>query len=123
VDEEAVVSALQALRQRGIRIAIDDFGTGYSSLAYLRRLPVDILKIDRSFVSNITSDSGDASLAAAIVSMGRALGLKLVAEGVETAAQQDLLAGWGCDDFQGFVYSPALPPEELAALLASGRRG
>jgi len=115
-EEASVVAALEALRARGIRVAIDDFGTGYSSLAYLRRLPVDTLKIDRSFVQHIEESRGDAALAAAIVSMGRALDLKLVAEGVETAGQRELLRGWGCDELQGFVFSPALPPAALEEL-------
>ena len=115
-DEASVVSVLRKLRAQGIRVAIDDFGTGFSSLAYLRRLPVDILKIDRSFVMNIARNGDDASLAAAIVSMGRALRLELVAEGVETDEQRDLLASWGCDEFQGFGFSPAVPAADVQAL-------
>ena len=115
-DDASVVRELEALRARGVRVAIDDFGTGFSSLAYLRRLPVDILKIDRSFVSDIARDGGDAALVAAIVSMGRALQLELVAEGVETDEQRELLASWGCDEFQGFRFSPAVPASDVLAL-------
>ena len=99
---------------------MDDFGTGYSSFAYLRRLPVDALKIDRSFVMDIATSPGDAALTAAIVAMGRALGLHVVAEGVETEEQRELLAGWGCHEMQGFLYSPAVPADELEVLLTGG---
>jgi diguanylate cyclase (GGDEF)-like protein len=115
-DEEAVTATLRALHDRGIRIALDDFGTGYSSLNYLRRLPVDTLKIDRSFVLDIESDAGSAALVEAIIAMARALRLRVVAEGVETAGQQDRLRRWGCDEFQGFLFSPALPVESLEEL-------
>jgi EAL domain-containing protein (putative c-di-GMP-specific phosphodiesterase class I) len=100
----------------GVQIAIDDFGTGYSSLSYLRRLPVDILKIDRAFVENIEVDEEDAALAEAIIAMARALRLKVVAEGVETPGQREILAGWGCDAYQGFVFSPAVPASDVHGL-------
>ncbi len=116
-DEETVSATLRALHDRGIRIALDDFGTGYSSLNYLRRLPVDTLKIDRSFVRDIEKDASGAALIEAIIAMAKALRLKVVAEGVETPGQRDLLRRWGCDEFQGFVFSPALPVEALEALL------
>jgi diguanylate cyclase (GGDEF)-like protein/PAS domain S-box-containing protein len=116
-DEPRVVAALEALRAQGMRISIDDFGTGYSSLAYLRRLPVDTLKVDRSFVQGIAANEGDAALTAAIVSMARALGLRTVAEGVETEAQRDLLRGFGCDEMQGWLVSKAVPAEEIEARL------
>ncbi len=116
-DEPRVVAALEALRAQGLRISIDDFGTGYSSLAYLRRLPVDTLKIDRSFVQGIADNEGDAALTAAIVSMARALGLRTVAEGVETEAQRDLLRSFGCDEMQGWLVSKAVSAEEIEARL------
>ena len=119
-DEPRVVAALEALRARGTRIAIDDFGTGYSSLAYLRRLPVDILKIDRSFVQGIADSEGDAALTAAIVSMARALGLRTVAEGVETEAQRALLLRFGCDEMQGWLVSRAVSAEEIEERLRAG---
>jgi diguanylate cyclase (GGDEF)-like protein/PAS domain S-box-containing protein len=115
-DEAAVVGALEALRRLGIRIAIDDFGTGYSSFSYLRRLPVDVLKIDRSFVEHIETSPDEAALLGAIVSMGRALRLRVIAEGVETVGQRQLLTSWGCDEMQGFLVSPAVPAEDAAAL-------
>jgi diguanylate cyclase (GGDEF)-like protein len=121
-DEEAVGATLRTLHDRGIRIALDDFGTGYSSLNYLRRLPVDTLKIDRSFVLDIESDAGSAALVEAIIAMARALRLRVVAEGVETAGQREQLRRWGCDEFQGFVFSPAVPPESLEALFERTRR-
>lgn len=108
-DERSVVSQLETLRELGVRVSVDDFGTGYSSFAYLRRLPADAIKIDRSFVVAIADSRADAALAESIVSMGRALGLEVIAEGVETAAQRDLLAGYGCDLMQGFLVSPAVP--------------
>jgi diguanylate cyclase (GGDEF)-like protein/PAS domain S-box-containing protein len=119
-DEAAVVGALEALRRLGIRIAIDDFGTGYSSFSYLRRLPVDVLKIDRSFVKDIETSPDEAALLGAIVSMGRALRLRVIAEGVETMGQRELLTGWGCDEMQGFLVSPAVPAAAAAALPPEG---
>ena len=119
-DEPRVVAALEALRAQGLRISIDDFGTGYSSLAYLRRLPVDTLKIDRSFVSNIAENADDAALTGAIVSMARALRLRVVAEGVETTAQRDLLRSFGCDEMQGYLISRAVPAAEIETLLSDG---
>jgi diguanylate cyclase (GGDEF)-like protein len=110
-DEQAVVAELEVLRRSGIRIHVDDFGTGYSSFAYLRRLPVDTLKIDRSFVNGIATNGEDAALAASIVSMGKALGLRLIAEGVETEAQHALLASWHCDEIQGFYFGRPVPAE------------
>jgi len=107
-DMRGVVEELERLRALGIRISLDDFGTGYSSFAYLRRLPVDTIKIDRSFVSEIVESEADAQLAASIVQMGHALGLEVVAEGVETAEQRDLLVRFGCDVMQGFLISPAV---------------
>jgi len=112
-DEKVVVAALVALRARGVRVAVDDFGTGYSSLSYLRTLPVDALKIDRSFVRDIGEREDEAALAAAIVSMGHALRLRVVAEGVEAARQQALLEAWGCDELQGFLFARPMPADAL----------
>jgi diguanylate cyclase (GGDEF)-like protein len=112
-DPARVVAQLEELRSLGIQISLDDFGTGYSSLSYLRRLPVDALKIDRSFVRDIGTRADDAALVAAIVSMGKALRLRVVAEGVEREEQRALLRSWGCDEMQGFLVSPAIPPGEL----------
>ena len=110
-DETAAVADLEAMRAAGLRIHVDDFGTGYSSFAYLRRLPVDVLKVDRSFIQEITESADDAALAASIVSMGRALGLRVIAEGVETPEQCALLESWACDEIQGFVYGRPVPAE------------
>jgi EAL domain-containing protein (putative c-di-GMP-specific phosphodiesterase class I) len=112
-DATTVVTALRALREMGIRVSIDDFGTGYSSLSYLRTLPVDTLKIDRAFVRDIENSPDDAALTAAIVSMGKALRLCVVAEGVETEGQRRLLIGWGCNEMQGFLVSPAKPARDV----------
>jgi diguanylate cyclase (GGDEF)-like protein/PAS domain S-box-containing protein len=116
-DEEHVIETLHAVREMGVKIALDDFGTGYSSLSYLRRLPVDVLKIDMSFIRGITLSREDAALARAIVAMGDALGLSVVAEGVETADQREMLRDWGCTELQGFLVSPALPACEAVRWL------
>jgi diguanylate cyclase (GGDEF)-like protein/PAS domain S-box-containing protein len=112
-DEQVVVEALHALRARGVRVAVDDFGTGYSSLSYLRTLPVDSLKIDRSFIQGVSASADDAALTAAIVSMGHALRLSVVAEGVEHSEQHALLARWGCDELQGFLFAHPMPFDAL----------
>lgn len=109
---------LQALSQLGVKLAIDDFGTGYSSLGYLKRFPIDRLKIDRSFVRGLPGDPSDAGIVAAIVSLGRALQLEIVAEGVETEAQRAFLAGTGCEQYQGFLFAPALDSASFEARLS-----
>ena len=116
-DVEANVAQLAALRERGIRIAIDDFGTGLSSLAYLKRLPIDKLKIDRAFIKELPHDSDDAAIAMAVISMARGLGLSVVAEGVETEAQRDLLRALDCDHAQGYLYSRPVPAECVTSFL------
>lgn len=108
---------LSRLRAQGIRISLDDFGTGYSSLAYLSRLPIDQLKIDKSFVMRLPGDATDAMVAQTIIGMGRGLGLEVMAEGVETEAQRRFLAQHGCDAFQGFLIARPLPAAEFSALL------
>jgi EAL domain-containing protein (putative c-di-GMP-specific phosphodiesterase class I) len=113
-DVDDNIRLLTALRDRGVRIGIDDFGTGLSSLAYLKRLPAVKLKIDRSFVRDLPQDLGDAAIVEAAVSMAHALGLQVVAEGVETEAQHQMLGRLGCNYGQGFLYSPALEPREFA---------
>ncbi|MCX7897408.1 MAG: EAL domain-containing protein [Rhodocyclaceae bacterium] len=112
---------LQRLRALGVKIAIDDFGTGYSSLAYLRRFPIDTLKIDQSFVRNLEHDPSDRQIAATIVAMARNLRLSVLAEGVETPAQFELLRSLGCEAYQGFLFAKPLPAEEIAAWLAHPR--
>lgn len=121
-DEDAAVAILSQLQAIGVRVAVDDFGTGYSSLAYLKRFPLDSLKVDRSFVQDITARSGDASITRAVIRMGHELALRVVAEGVETAGQLDLLVAAGCDQIQGYFFSRPLPPEGFAGLLQEGRR-
>jgi EAL domain-containing protein (putative c-di-GMP-specific phosphodiesterase class I) len=113
----AVLAVLDRLRQHGVRIAIDDFGTGYSSMAYLRTLPVDILKIDRAFVQESAGGTDPAAFLRAIVQMGRSLRLRTVAEAVETAAQASRLRQLHCTLAQGYYFSRPIPPEDLDALL------
>ena len=105
---------LEALRVMGVRVAMDDFGTGYSSLSYLSTLPVDAIKIDRSFVSDLESRSGPGVLVRAVVEMAKALHLDIVAEGVENWQQQAILNGLGCPNSQGYLFSPPLPVGEFA---------
>jgi len=102
-------------------IAIDDFGVGYSSLSYLARLPVDALKIDRSFVVSITDDSAQATVVRSIVSLAQSLRVKVIAEGVETEEQARMLALLGCDQLQGYLFNRPLPASEVASLLQSAR--
>ena len=104
----------------GIKISIDDFGTGYSSLAYLKKLPIHELKIDRSFVNGIATERDDRSIAIAIIDMSRALGMRVVAEGVETQDQLNVLTEEGCDMVQGFLFYRPLSPESFAEVLRSG---
>ena len=111
------IAKMHALRAHGVSFALDDFGTGYSSLAYLKQLPLDMLKIDRSFVLDLLTDRNDAVIARTILALGRGLGLRVLAEGVETAAQRDFLFQHGCDAYQGFLYSRALPAEALGPML------
>jgi predicted signal transduction protein with EAL and GGDEF domain len=115
-DEKSVIQTLTELRALGVAVSLDDFGTGYSSLSYLRSLPVDTLKIDRAFVRNITHSEEDAALTAAIVSMGKARGLNVIAEGVETIEQRRLLTSFGCDEIQGFLIARALPADEAGCV-------
>ncbi|MEE1865961.1 MULTISPECIES: putative bifunctional diguanylate cyclase/phosphodiesterase [Pseudomonas] len=114
-DADASMAVLQKLADMGVDLSIDDFGTGYSSLMYLKRLPANELKIDRGFVRDLEQDSDDAAIVSAIVALGQALGLRIVAEGVETDRQQNFLTRLGCDSLQGYLLGQPLPPERFIA--------
>ncbi|MDQ7048923.1 MAG: EAL domain-containing protein [Enterobacterales bacterium] len=118
-EHDYIEKALFELHDLGICIAMDDFGTGYSSLSYLRKYPFDVLKIDRSFVKDITNDSADRELINATIAMAHGLGLKVVAEGVETKEQYDFLKELNCDFAQGYLFSKPMPELELHALAKS----
>jgi EAL domain-containing protein (putative c-di-GMP-specific phosphodiesterase class I) len=110
------IAKMNVLKLHGVSFALDDFGTGYSSLAYLKQLPLDMLKIDRSFVLDLLTNQNDAVIARTIIALGHSLGLRVLAEGVETAAQRDFLFQHGCDAYQGYLCAPALPASVAAAV-------
>lgn len=118
---ESTIAILQCIKKMGVRLAIDDFGTGYSSLSYLQKFPIDVLKIDQSFVRNLSTDSNDAALVSAIISLGKSLNLNIIAEGVETREQLDFLRVQECEEVQGYFFSKALAAEAFTSLLSSGR--
>jgi diguanylate cyclase (GGDEF)-like protein/PAS domain S-box-containing protein len=119
-DAESTITILHKLRALGVQFSIDDFGTGYSSLSYLKRFPIDRIKIDQSFVREITSNPEDAAVSQAIISLSHSLNLKTVAEGVETAEQQEFLRTLQCDEIQGFHFSRPVPEQEMGVLLKDG---
>ncbi|WP_250032437.1 putative bifunctional diguanylate cyclase/phosphodiesterase [Paractinoplanes maris] len=119
-DVDAAIEVLHALRRFGVRLAIDDFGTGYSSLSYLQRLPVDTIKIDRSFVEHVEANPDNLAMAEAIVDLGQTLGLSTVAEGIETPGQRDTLLRLGCEYGQGYLFSRPVDADQLARLLRAG---
>ncbi len=119
--QDDAIGMLTALREDGIHLAVDDFGTGYSSLGALRRLPADLLKIDRSFVTGLPDDEEDSSIAWTIVRLAQRLGMTVLAEGVATVAQREALCALGCDQAQGYLFSPPLPAATFASELAAGR--
>ncbi|WP_134929028.1 EAL domain-containing protein, partial [Pseudomonas protegens] len=114
---EATLATLQAIKALGVRLAVDDFGTGYSSLSYLRKFPVDVLKIDQSFIHGLSHEPKDAALVSAIIQLGRSLNLSIIAEGVETQEQLAFLEQQGCEEGQGYYFSKALPADSFARLL------
>ena len=120
-DMRGIERTISRLRNAGIEIALDDFGTGYASLTHLRGLPIDVVKIDRSFIDRVVEDSGDRAIVAGIVSIGRALGLKIVAEGIETAEQADVLREDACDEGQGYFYGRPMPASDVPGFVRSWR--
>ncbi|TVT85300.1 bifunctional diguanylate cyclase/phosphodiesterase [Pseudomonas sp. H3(2019)] len=119
---EATVQTLHAIKALGVRLAIDDFGTGYSSLSYLQRFPVDVLKIDQSFVRGLSTENNDAALVSAIISLGKSLNLNIIAEGVETLEQLDFLKALQCEEGQGYFFSKAVLPQEFVQLLTDSQQ-
>ena len=115
-DARSASEQLGRLRERGVLIALDDFGTGYSSMATLRNLPIDVMKVDRAFVQDLSDDPSALAVTRAILTLAQALGKHTVAEGIETQAQADTLRQLGCDEFQGFLFSKPVPAAEFAAL-------
>ena len=120
---DRTVAVLHGLKELGVQIAVDDFGTGYSSLSYLSRLPIDCLKIDRTFVSQAHRHGQDAAITQAVISLAHSLGVRVIAEGVETVEQLEFLRMHRCDQAQGYLFSPAVHPEAMAQLLAAGSIG
>ena len=120
-DSEATLATLFRLRELGVRIAMDDFGTGYSSLSYLQSFPFDRIKIDRSFVKDITVATGSLNIVRAIAAMAKGLGMAATAEGVETQEQMDTVRSEGCTEMQGFLFSRPRPADEIGALLRAER--
>ena len=117
---ESTESILKALRAKGVQVAVDDFGTGYSSLSYLRKFPIDALKIDQSFVRQITTAPDETTIVTAVISMGRSLKLRVVAEGVETQEELAFLQAHQCDEAQGYYFSRPVLPQQFAKLLETG---
>jgi EAL domain-containing protein (putative c-di-GMP-specific phosphodiesterase class I) len=120
---DATIATVHELTSMGLRLLLDDFGTGYSSLNYLKRFPLYAIKIDRSFVKEITTNPDDAAIVKAIIAMAKSMNLKVIAEGVETEEQLAFLHGEGCDEMQGYLLSPPLPVEKITELLAREKEG
>jgi len=118
---DVTVATLREIKRIGVRLSLDDFGTGYSSLNYLKRFPIDYLKIDQSFVRDITTDPDDAAIAVAMITLAHSLKHRVVAEGVETEDQLEFLRRHGCDEMQGYLFSRPLPAEEFVKLLRERR--
>jgi diguanylate cyclase (GGDEF)-like protein/PAS domain S-box-containing protein len=118
---EAMIESMHVLKALNLKLSIDDFGTGYSSLSYLKRFPIDKLKIDRSFVNDITENPADLAISRVVIDLGRNLGLRVIAEGVESAEQLSLLRDHGCDEIQGYFFSKPVPAEEFEAMLRADK--
>jgi predicted signal transduction protein with EAL and GGDEF domain len=119
---DATITTLNKLKEMGVQLSIDDFGTGYSSFGYLKRFPIDNIKIDRSFIKDITVSSEDATIVKAIIAMAHELKLKVIAEGVETEEQSQLLRGFGCDEMQGFLFSRPVTPEKITEIFVNNEK-
>ncbi|MEI7843187.1 MAG: EAL domain-containing protein, partial [Gallionellaceae bacterium] len=115
-DVDAAISTLHSMKEMGVKLSIDDFGTGYSSLSYLKHLAVDKLKIDQSFVHDLTADADSAAIVQAIIQLGQTLKLTVIAEGVETDSQLTFLRNYGCDEAQGYLFSRPIPAAEFIKL-------
>ena len=121
-EHETVWRDLAALREHGVRVAIDDFGTGYSSLGYLRRRPIDVVKIDKTFIDDMVQSEQQLALVTGIISLAQSLGLTVIAEGIESAVHRDLLARLGCPYGQGYLWSAPVDGTEALAQMANGER-
>ncbi|MBI2313624.1 MAG: EAL domain-containing protein [Betaproteobacteria bacterium] len=119
---ELTAKTLSGLKAIGVQLSIDDFGTGYSSLAYLKRYPIDKLKVDQSFVRNLGADDSGGAIARAVIQLGHSLNLKVIAEGVETETHLAVLQSYACDEMQGYLFSRPVAPEALAGILAEGKK-
>jgi EAL domain-containing protein (putative c-di-GMP-specific phosphodiesterase class I) len=117
---DQATATMRAISDRGVQLAIDDFGTGYSSMSLMKHFPVNTLKIDRCFVRDLGESAQDRAISAAIITLGRALGMTIVAEGVETVEQDAILRGYQCDEFQGFLFSRPVSADQIGALLSKG---
>ena len=112
-DDEAALETFRRIQELGVHIAFDDFGTGYASLTYLKKFPLDRLKIDQSFVRDIRADSGDAAIVGSTINLGKLLGLSVIAEGIEDLATADMLKSMGCEEGQGYYFGPPMPAAEF----------
>src|SRR5690606_41025365 len=121
-DPERTANLLRKIKALGVRLSLDDFGTGHSSLAYLRRFPIDVIKIDRSFVKDIVDSRDDAPIVRAIIAIAASMGSEVIAEGVETEMQRDVLVGLGCNQMQGFLFHRPMPATMLGPTIASAQR-
>lgn len=120
INRKEAIKTLQQISDLGIELAVDDFGTGYSSLAYLKRLPIDKLKIDQAFIRNLPNDEEDSAIAKTVIALSKCLNLKVIAEGVETKEQKDFIVQNGCDNIQGYYYSQPIIADKFEEILQNG---